>query len=213
MHQDPKPFNPSGEGLSSTLQRTSNAFTCVQNQIAQISLLRCRRQIQRESGHLLITQIILVVLLPSIGTVVGAFCSEMKPFTALYSFFITMVDALYIDRTQKLLLTTSAKAQEQFDCAVFELAWNPFIAGTPLSADTIQSKSDKYLAGTTHETERNWYEPVLSEIPLTAARIAAQLTNLQYDQSLRHIYRYILLGVAMIAGTRLLRPSLAMSPL
>lgn len=173
------------------------SFGRIQNDPRCLRYLLARRQVQVEITRLLFIQLIVVIALPAGLAVISFYWPGWKPGTSLVALIIALVDILCIDRIQKASLAKSAKLQEAFDCQVFELEWNTFIAGKPLVDTVIDSKAAAYACNARATTVRNWYPERLSELPPYLGRIAAQTLNMLYDEWLRTHYR-ILVGLPVV---------------
>lgn len=183
-----------GEGLQDAKE---GSFGRIQNDPRYLRYLLARRQVQVEITRLLFTQLMVVIALPAGLAVISFYWPSWKPGTSLVALIIALVDILCIDRMQKASLAKSAKLQEAFDCQVFELEWNIFIAGKPLADTFIDSKAAGYACNARAGTVKNWYPERLSELPPSLGRIAAQTLNMLYDEWLRTHYR-VLVGLPVI---------------
>jgi len=187
----------------------STAFTVVQNELAQLELLLARRKIQRESSLLLSCQILGVVLLP-VGIALWSFIyPDLKPVGSILALLMGALDIFVLDRKQKGRLIKSAKLQEQFDCNVFQLPWNEYVAGEPLTHEFVDRKQGDYIRKKPIESVLSWYPEIFGTLPLWLGRLAAQQVNMNYDQKVRKSYRLLLVGVvAFIAVMFILSASL-----
>jgi hypothetical protein len=131
----------------------------------------------------------------------GAFSAlvwpDVKGVVAFASIVITIIDVTVFDQFQKAIIKTAAKMQEQFDCTVLQLPWENFTVGAKVDPETIHAASSKWLAGQLDPKLRDWYPPIVGQVPLHLARIICQRTNLWYDSKLRRQYGGGVLGVTI----------------
>jgi SMODS-associating 4TM effector domain len=174
-----------------------NSIATIQNAEPQVRLLRARRHIYTQGKRLLSLQIFLTIGVPVIGAFSALVWPDVKGIVAFASIVITIIDVTVFDRFQRAILKTAAKMQEQFDCAVLSLPWDNFTVGAKVNPETIHAASLKWLAGQVDPKLRDWYPPVVGEVPLHLARIICQRTNLWYDSKLRRQYGGGVLGVTI----------------
>jgi hypothetical protein len=171
-----------------------DAFGRAQNEPDQLRYLLARRQVQLETTQLLIFQLIVVIAIPASLAVLSFYWPDWKLETSLIALVIALADIVVIDRLQKVRLAQSAKLQEAFDCRVFGLDWNQFIAGPLPTKDFIDAKAVAYAGRRRADTVTGWYPERLSSLSADVGRIAAQTLNMLYDEWLRTHYR-ILIGL------------------
>lgn len=177
---------------------SNDAFTRIQNEPMQIEILQARRCVQEQGTVLLLMQIALVVLLPSCLAVISFLWVNAKPAAALISLLAAAIDVLVLDRMQKQRLVISAKLQEGFDCYVFELPWNAYVAGDPVDSDTRSKLAKNFRRSEGNGSIHSWYPASLSALPLEVARLAAQRLNQEYDARVRSYYKVCLLAVGAV---------------
>ncbi len=159
-------------------------------------VLKARQRIYWEATKLQVTQLIATVLLPVSGAVLATFLASSRPWVALYGLIVTVLDVLWIDRSQREKLKVAAKLGEQFDCGVLKLRWNTFAVGKPVNAETVDAAARKWSGNEAHLLD--WYTDIAGDAPLPLARIVCQRTNLWYDSSLRRRYGKLLIGVVTV---------------
>lgn len=168
------------------------------------SLLRARHRNYRAAK---VTQGLLVlvsIILPVIGVWVGPQIPETRPYLALASLILLVMETALFDRIQKDRLKRGAKLQEQFDTDVFGLPWNRFVAGTPVEHEDVRRLSAKSLSKKREAHFLTWYEVCLGRLPLHLARLIGQRTNISYDARLRRRYGGWLLTLTLLFGVALL---------
>jgi hypothetical protein len=162
-----------------------NNIPSAENEEPQIRLLRARRWIFANGERLLWIQLILTVGVPVIGSLLSLKWPEAQGIVAFASLSIAVLDVTLFDRLQQEIRLTTAKTQEQFDCAVLDLPWNTFAVGSKVDPETIHDASKKYNKGRPDSELVDWYPTVVGNVPLHLARIICQRTNLWYDSKLR----------------------------
>jgi hypothetical protein len=165
-----------------------NNIPSAENAEPQIRLLRARRQLFAHGERLLWLQLILTVGVPVIGSLLSLKWPEVQGLVAFASLSIAIIDVTLFDRLQQDIRQTTAKTQEQFDCAVLDLPWNTFTVGAKDDPETVNAASTKYNKGQPDPKLSNWYPAVVGEAPPHLARIICQRTNLWYDSKLRRRY-------------------------
>lgn len=173
-------------------------------------ILRARDRNYRSAKMTQGTVVVLSILLPVVGVMVGPHNPEVRPYVALASLILLLLEIAIIDQVQKDRLKRGAKLQEQFDTEVFDLPWNRFVAGACVEPEDVRAMSAKPLSATREKHFENWYEPCVEQIPLHLARLVCQRTNISYDAQLRRKYGGRLLGVTLLFGFGLLFAGLTM---
>jgi hypothetical protein len=181
-----------------------NDIPTLQNDEAQIRLLRARKHEYAQGKRLLALQMLLTVAVPVVGSVSALFWPGVKGIVALTSLVIAILDVTVFDRLQKAILRTAAKIGEQFDCAVLQLPWNQFTVGAKIDPETVHAGSVQYRGGKDDPELRNWYPVIVGTVPLYLARVICQRTNLWYDAKLRRQYGRSAIGITVVLTVLLL---------
>jgi hypothetical protein len=176
----------------------TNLIPEVQNRVDQLRLLKARRHMYSRGKALLRLQMVLTIGIPLMGAVGALFVPSFRGPVALVSLIIAILDTTILDRVQKSIRVSAAKAQEQFDTTVLELPWDSFTAGRPLTPEHIHDAANQYDCENGNEgVLRDWYPVAVGTIPIHMARIICQRTNLWYDSQLRRRYGYGVLGLCL----------------
>lgn len=163
-------------------------------------LLKARQRIYARATRLQVFEFVSIVLVPSIGAVVGLFVPDARAFVAAMSLFLLTVDIVLIDRWMRRKLKLAAQLSEAFDCFVLDMHWNEMVVGRrPQEEDIIEAALAYPTSTKAIEAVRDWYPVVVGRAPLHIARLACQRTNLWYDAQLRGKYTFLLLGIPMLA--------------
>lgn len=168
-----------------------------QNKPERLELLRAQRLFYARAKLYQTLFTLLALLLPTIGLIFGASFPEIRPFLALGSIVVLLIEVGIISRGQKEDCKRGARVQEQFDTEVLKLEWNQLVAGKRVDAEDVRS----IATGPIPEGERrrliDWYEPVISRLSLELGRLICQRTNLAYDMRVRKKYAAILIWMVV----------------
>lgn len=167
-------------------------------------LLRARHRNYRAAK---VTQGVLVlvsIILPVIGVWIAPQVPEIRPYLALASLILLVMETALFDRIQKDRLKRGAKLQEQFDTDVFGMPWNRFVTGAPVEHEDVRRLSAKPLSKKREAHFQAWYEVCIGRLPLHLARLIGQRTNISYDARLRRRYGGWLLTLTILFGVALL---------
>lgn len=167
-------------------------------------LLRARHRNYRDAK---VTQGLLVlvsILLPVIGVWIGTQVPEIRPYLALATLILLVMETAQFDRIQKDRLKRGAKLQEQFDTDVFGMPWNRFVTGAPVEHEDVRRLSAKPLSEKREAHFQAWYDECIGRLPLYLARLIGQRTNISYDARLRRRYGGWLLALTILFGVVLL---------
>lgn len=174
-----------------------NTIPALQNDEAQLKLLRARTQVYAYATRLMVLQLLLTLVVPVAGAVLAIFRPEYRAYVAAASLAAVIVDALLLDRQHKVLMKRAAKIAEQFDCTVLDLPWEQFTVGEKVEPEDIHAAAKAYSARHDDTKLRGWYPESVGAVPLHLARIICQRTNLRYDSKLRRSYGVIIQCVAL----------------
>ncbi|MFC3070501.1 S-4TM family putative pore-forming effector [Phenylobacterium soli] len=180
----------------------TNTIPQTQNSERALKFMRARQATYFQASVNQWLQLVVTVLAPVIGAMIGLNNPATRPYVALASVAASLLDAAVLDRAQRKLLATAAKMAEMFDVEVLQLPWNAFVVGPRLDAETIHGAAERYKGEAKMAKIRNWYPVVVGQAPLPLARIVCQRTNLWYDASLRRTYGgvIVIFAVAVTAG-------------
>jgi hypothetical protein len=174
-----------------------NNIPTLQNEEAQLKLLRARTHLYGRATRLMVVQLLLTLIVPVVGAVLAIFRPEFRAYVAAASLAAVIIDALVLDRQYKLLMKRAAKIAEQFDCTVLDLPWDQFTVGDKVEGEDIHAAARAYAARHDDKKLRGWYPESVGTAPLHLARIICQRTNLRYDSQLRRSYGVIIQVVAL----------------
>lgn len=180
-----------------------NKIAAQQNEPRMLDLLKARRATYDRATVAQVLQLIVVIALPLALAIVGLICAESRPWVAVTSFLAVIIDALVLDRRQRLLIERAAKISEQFDCELLDMEWDAFAAGRHTDPENIASASRSFKG--IEEELRDWYPTIPPTAPLHLARLICQRANLWYDSSLRRrLGDWLGFAVGVVLGAILL---------
>lgn len=163
-----------------------------------LDLLRARTLIYRRAKNFQAAGLVISLGFPIVGLIVSALLLPWKPFIALAALIFSFLEVLLLDRWQRAQLKNAAKLQEDFDCAVLQMGWNPFLVGNRIDPEDVFADACKKLSDRDEQRLINWYPLAVKELPLHLARLVCQRTNLWYDSALRKRYRVVLLSGCVV---------------
>lgn len=124
---------------------------------------------------------------------------DFKVAATFISVTVVWLDVLFIDRIQAQFRKCGAKAQESFDCELFDLPWNDLRAGEKLEPEAIQQAAVAFTAKRTDTKLRGWYPASVEVLPLPLARLLCQRACFWWETTQRRQYGRALL-VAVVAA-------------
>jgi uncharacterized membrane protein len=133
------------------------------------------------------------------GPIAEYYFESGKPWLALIGICFAVFAVLFLNQREHALRKRSATIQEQFDCDVLQLPWNPIAVEEPPAPEPVAGAPE----GTTSDSEsqdsqQSGYSPEADAVPLVAARLIRQRANLYSDSELRRPYA-VLLWMAALA--------------
>jgi len=186
-------------------------FSIKQNRPEQLNSLAAQRQLYTQAKQLSYVQIILsvpLIIIISIATLVlndnalaqkvGVQQIDISWIAAFVGVTVALIDLLVITPIINGFRDKAAKIQELFDASVFDLPWNDVAVGIKPDHEDI-SKYSRKIRGKQDEYNklRYWYSDKLDGIPLSAATVICQRSNLLWDSDLRKYFSIIAGGVAL----------------
>lgn len=176
-----------------------NGIAIEQNRPERIVLLRAQRRFYSRAKLLQTAFTVLALLLPAVGVIVGPNLPAVRPYVALSSVALLLFEVGYLLPKLRELTRNGAKSQEQFDTEVLELGWNRLAAGSKVDIEDIRDVGAKPFDSEAETKLPDWYEPSVTSLPISKARIICQRTNITYDARIRKKYAdYMLFGLFVI---------------
>ena len=177
-----------------------------------LRLLRARSRTYAVAQGLQVVQLVLVVLLPVAGAIVGLIWPGVRSYVAFIALVIAALDTVWLDRWQRRKLKAAAKICEEFDCELLELPWNRLAAGRRVDPELIEAAALAWNHGDGKLLD--WYPKEICTARMPLARVMCQRTNAWYDGQLRQRYGVFLLAfvcvvfIAMLVAGLVLKLSL-----
>ncbi len=102
-----------------------------------------------------------------------------------------------VEEVERQCRYRGARAQEEFDGIVLGLPWNRAVAGERLDRAGVHRAAEAYYAAKPGKKNEHatWYTNALARLPLTFARIAAQMENSRWDRKLRTVQMRLVGGI------------------
>ena len=177
---------------------TRSAIPVEQNTEPFLKLLRARSHLFVEVKRCQWVQFVLTVCTPFVLGLVGIFVDAVRPYSAVATLLITVVDTTAIDREFRRRLKAVARICERFDCDLLRLRWKTVVAGKPVDPEDVGRAARAWRGG--DRKLLNWYPVEVARAPLEFARFVCQRTNLWYDSALRRGYAKALWAGAILAS-------------
>lgn len=174
-----------------------NNIGTIQNLAHNVQRIAAARRAYSDAKLLVAVQMILLVAVPVLGSIAVLFAPGGKAMLATASIAITILDIAMVDRLQRNFLRLGALFQEEFDCEVLQIPWDPFLIGRRPAPEDILVRASNLLASPSSAALRDWY-PDVSKVSIEFGRVICQRTNLWYDAQLRKRYSYCALGIAIV---------------
>src|SRR4051812_33116431 len=109
-----------------------------------LRLLRARSQVYKEAVRWQVVQLVLTVVVPLLGGLVGIIVPATRPYVGALAVIIAISDTMWIDRYYRRKLKTAARVSEQFDCELLDIPWNKFAAGKPLDPEAVEAYATEW---------------------------------------------------------------------
>jgi len=175
-----------------------NQISKLQDLDEQINLLHAQRIFYGRAKMQQTIFIVFAILLPALSFMLASGQPKSKPYLALAGIVLLLLEVGLFTKLQKENTKRGAKVQEQFDTRVLGLEWNQFVAGSKVDSEDIRAIVAQGIPN--RKVYENWYEPEVADLPITAARIICQRTNVTYDARIRKWYAACLLWGVIIIG-------------
>jgi hypothetical protein len=160
-----------------------------QNSARQLYYLAAQRQLYATAKRVFGWQIFAGGPLAAFSTFVVIAEPSWKGIAASWGLLVTIADIVWLTPWQRRLKDTAARVQEAFDCDVLGLPWNEIKAGKLPDAELVKEQADKYARMAENMPPlKDWYAPVVDNLPLHIGRIACQRANCWWDSKQRRQY-------------------------
>jgi hypothetical protein len=163
-----------------------------QNEQQMLRLQRARRALYGQVKKYQGVVVAFTLLFPVLSAVAAVKLPMFRPYLTVLALAFSIADVAFFDRWAKRKMKEGARLQEEFDCHVFTLPWNNFVAGSKIDVEDVARLVRIPLPDEVVESLVNWYPCATAEIPLAAGRIACQRSNVRYDASMRRVFGTVL---------------------
>lgn len=170
-----------------------NTIRTSQNASQNLKYLKAGRVLYSKAKHAFGIQIIVTVVITIIFSFLKLIPKEELPFDltaciGIGALVITCTEILFFNVYVSGLRTSGAKAQEVFDCNVYNLSWNSINAGSKPEKYVIENSAAQYIPDPKAPVE-DWYDIDLDILSHERAILLCQETNLFYDAKLREHFK------------------------
>ncbi len=162
-----------------------------QNYADNIDVLIARHLLVKKIERWQMVQIVVVVLIPSIFAITIIFAPALLSWGALLPMAVEVIDPLVMGRKIKSLTLMQARIAELFDCEVFGLPWDRFVAGDRPPNIEVQELIAENEIPIDAANFQDWY-PVHNGLNRFQQIILAQESTIAYDMLLRKYYSLML---------------------
>lgn len=173
----------------------TTVITAKQNESTQLLRLRAMRLRYRNAAFLAAGTALGAAALAVVGPILAVSSNWTAPWIGIVGICLAAVEILFLKQREVSLRQSAAAIQEQFDCDVLNLPWNPIaLEESPAPEGSAATTAD--ISDSTDRL-RDWYSSEVDAVPLSAGRLICQRANLYSDSDLRKPYAVFLTGVAV----------------
>lgn len=176
-----------------------NNIATRQNEQEFLDYLAAQRHLYSKAkclSNIIFVMCVLFPVLLAIAKVLFPDCAYLPKVIVIYSFVATLL-RIWLKDIMMTKKTLAARIQQLIDTELFGLDWNKAHCGEKPQPEEIH----KAIKGAKYDKLQNWYDPIVSQLPLPIGALVCMRTNVVYDQSLRKSYStfcYVLTGLAII---------------
>jgi SMODS-associating 4TM effector domain len=124
-----------------------NEIPARQNSPRFLKLLRARSQVYAVAVRLQVFQIVLTVIAPLAGGILGIFYVPWRGYVASSILVIMIAEIVWLDRALRSKLRLAARISEEFDCGLLEMPRNSFVTGPVLDPEVIEKTAMAWSKG------------------------------------------------------------------
>lgn len=183
---------------------TEHRIDIEQNKPERLELLRAQRRFYSRAKNYQNFVAVTALLLPLLGILFGTEFPVIRPYLGFASIALLLLDVAVLSPKQRASSKAGAKVQEQFDTEVLKLDWNKLVAGNRVDPEELRAISADQMSDGEKKGLADWYEGVISTLPLPVGRLLCQRTNVVYDLRVRRMYSGALFFIAGLLGAALL---------
>ena len=172
--------------------------TTHQNEPTQVLRLGAARRFQANATALSAGTALVALVFAFLGPVAEHYFESSRLWVALIGICFAVFAILFLTPRERALRQRAAAIQEQFDCEVLELPWNPIAVEAPPGREPVSPVPEDSTTGSeSPRNEQKLYSPDVEAVPLVAGRLICQRANLYSDSELRRPYAVLLWMVAL----------------
>lgn len=176
-----------------------NQIPTEQNSQRQLERLAAQRELYSSAKEWHATQIILTVVIPVILATISFFINHFAVVAAIFGVISFIIDISVIEPIIQKRKTKAAKIQELFDCDVLSLPKSPLKTVDDIAVEEVLLYYNAHIKIATNvERIKDWYSPLVGQLPMSIARILCQRTNCWWDSKLRQRYSAFLKLTSMM---------------
>lgn len=158
-------------------------FSARQNSPESLERLRASSHYYGTAKAVLGWQFALSVLGALAMSLLVALVPNAKIWGVLYSIFVSLADALWLDPWQARLRTLGAKVQEEFDGNLFGFPWRRLQAGARPGPEELIAASRRFDGNEDHL--KDWYPTAAGAVSYPFNALICQRINVWWDAELR----------------------------
>ncbi len=175
-----------------------------QNTSQNLKYLKASRVLYSRAKYAFGIQILVTVIITVLFSFLKLIPKELLTFDlnaciGIGAILISCTEILFFNLYVSGLRTSGAKAQEVFDCNIYDLSWNMINTGSKPEQYIIENSVSEYIFDDKAPIE-DWYDIELEELSQERAILLCQETNLFYDGKLREHFKManILLCISIV---------------
>ena len=166
-----------------------NNIPIKQNEQRYLDLLAAQRQLYSNAKNLQGISVFIGVPAVVAWSVLVAISPKLTVYAGLWGIAATFLEILFFSRLQKKTQKRAAKVQQLFDCEVLQFNWSNLNCGVRIEPEVIIEASNKFKKKNKKISAlKDWYPPIVGELPIYQARIVCQRANVWWDSRLRRRY-------------------------
>ncbi len=168
-------------------------ISLLQNNDGNLKYLKASSVLYTKAKRAFNIQILLTVIITVIFSFLKLIPEEKLTFDlnaciGIGSIIIAFADILFFNVYVSGLRTSGAKAQEMFDCSIYDLYWNVINSGSKPENHVIYGSASEYISNPKAPI-LNWYDIDFQGLSKERSILLCQETNLFYDGRLREHFK------------------------
>jgi len=166
----------------------SNDIAKKQNAQQQLERLAAQRYLYSNAKSIMLVQLTLDLLTPLVLAVIVAFIPSFDTYAAFIGVSVGVLD-LILESSESSHKRQAAEIQEIFDCDVLDLECRELqVRRRPIVEIIMEAARAYKRADPTYSHLKDWYPPIVENLPLYLARLVCQRVNCWWDADQRRRY-------------------------